>query len=440
LTSVDCCKTSGLVRFSLEGIGVSLNSTRILSDITFEVRTGEFLGIIGPNGSGKSTLLRAMAGVLAPCAGSVTLDGREVRGIPGREIARRLAVVPQENPVTFDYSVLEIVLMGRSPHLGRFDMESSSDFEIAMNALKRTSLLHLAERRIGDLSGGERQRAMIARALAQEAEILFLDEPTAHLDINYQVEILHLARRENAERGTTVVTVLHDLNLASEFCDHLIMLHDGRVYATGSPDEVITAESVQSVYGTAVWVRKHPTSGRPYVLSPGSRAIASRLAEGDSASARRLKVHVICGGGSGGSVFARLLEAGCEVTAGVINIGDTDQEAAESLGIEYVEDAPFSPISEAAEVANMEFIRSADAVIVADVPFGAGNVVNLRCADQALRMGKPVGILGSPDGYAARDFAGGEVAGMLRSLVERGASALESIEGLPDWVAKTGAP
>ena len=128
------------------------------------------------------------------------------------------------------------------------------------------------------------------------------------------------------------------------------------------------------------------------------------------------------------------------MTAGVINIGDTDQEAAESLGIEYVEDAPFSPISDAAERANMEFVSSAGAVMVADVPFGAGNVANLRCADQALKMGKPVGILGSPDGYAARDFAGGEVAGMLRSLVERGASALESIEGLPDWVAKTGAP
>ncbi|MCX6375525.1 MAG: heme ABC transporter ATP-binding protein [Armatimonadetes bacterium] len=426
--------------FDLDQVDVSFNSTRVLSGISLQVRAGEFLGIIGPNGSGKSTLLRVMAGVLAPSAGTIKLEGRDVAGIPGRELARRLAVVPQDNPITFDFSVLEVVLMGRSPHLGRFEIERGRDLDIAADALKRTNLLNLADRRIGELSGGERQRAMIARALAQEPEILFLDEPTAHLDINYQVEILHLAKRENTEHGKTVVAILHDLNLAAEFCDRLIMLSHGEVFTSGSPDEVITAENVHEVYGTAVWVRRHPTSGRPYVLSLGSRAIASRLAETQDPSTPRFKVHVICGGGSGGSVFVRLLEMGCEVTAGVINIGDTDQEAAESLGIEYVEDAPFSPISETAERANVEFIRDADAVMVADMPFGAGNLANLRCAASALDMRKPVAVIGKPEAYADRDFAEGEVARMLDDLVRRGASAIESVDSAPDWVAKTRGP
>ena len=422
--------------FQLDRVDVSLNSTRILNGISFEIASGEFLGIIGPNGSGKSTLLRTMAGVLVPLSGSVTLDGLEVARIPGRQLARRLAIVPQDNPIAFDFTVQEIVLMGRSPHLGRFELEKGHDAEIAADALKRTNLLHLADRGIGTLSGGERQRAMIARALAQQTDILFLDEPTAHLDINYQVEILHLARRENAENGKTVVVVLHDLNLAAEFCDRLIMLSKGEVFVVGSPEEVITKENVQQVYGTSVWVRKHPTSGRPYVLSLGSRAVASKFRENGSQAAG-FKVHVICGGGSGGPVFLRLLEAGCEVTAGVINIGDTDQEAAESLGIEYVEDAPFSPVSDEANQANMQFIADADAVLVADLPFGAGNLANLRSAAHALDVGKPVAVIGKKESFKDRDFTGGEVVRLLNGLVDRGISVLESLDAVSDWVAKT---
>lgn len=422
-------------QFHLDNVNVSINSTRILREVSLRIEAGEFLGIIGPNGSGKSTLLKTLAGILLPVSGLVSLDGRDLARLRGREIARRVAIVPQDNPIAFDYSVQEVVLMGRSPHLGRFELERSRDLEIVAEALKRTNLIHLADRSIEALSGGERQRAMIARALAQQTDILFLDEPTAHLDINYQVQILHLVKRENALHGKTVVVVLHDLNLAAEFCDRLIMLKEGRVHASGTPEEVVTAENFQSVYGTAVWVRRHPTSGRPYVLSLGSRGVASRMAASGN-SADRLKIHVICGGGSGGAVFMTLLELGCEVTAGVINIGDTDQEAAESMGIEYVEEAPFSPISEAAESANREFISKADAILVADMPFGTGNAANLTSALHALESGKPIGLIGDPQGYAGRDFAGGRVVGMLSALREGGAASLKSAASLTDWVAK----
>jgi iron complex transport system ATP-binding protein len=375
-----------------------------------------------------------MAGALTPSSGSALLEDRKAAAIPSRELARRLAVVPQENPVAFDYTVLEVAMMGRSPHLKRFELERNRDLDAVTKALERTNLLHFADHRIGALSGGERRRAVIARALAQETEILFLDEPTAHLDINYQVEILHLLKRENVEHGKTVVVVLHDLNLAAEFCDRLVMLRDGEVFALGRPEEVITVENVQRAYGSAVLVRRHPTSGKPYVLSLGSRATARP--SGAAAEACGLRVHVICGGGSGGPVFTRLIESGCEVTAGVINIGDTDQEAAESFGIEYVEDAPFSAISEAAERANLAFVDQSEAVIVADMPLGVGNLANLRHAAHALDLKKPVAIIGGPETFSERDFADGEASRILMELIERGAVALETANQVPAWVAE----
>lgn len=420
--------------FEMDNLGVCFGSKQALSGVSLSVRAGEYLGVIGPNGSGKSTLLRAMAGAVRPSAGRVRLDGRDVSDFKGRELARRLAVVPQDGEVSFDFSLLDVVLMGRSPRLGRFQREGEGDLAVAERVLERTNLLDLAGQPVGALSGGERQRAMIARALAQETDVLFLDEPTAHLDINFQVEILHLVARENRENGKTVVVVLHDLNLAAEFCDRLVMLSGGEVFADGSPDEVITAENVQSVYGSAVWVRKHPTSGRPYVLSPGSRAAASRLSERSAG----VRVHVICGGGSGGQVFLRLLEAGCEVTAGVINIGDTDQEAAESLGIEYVENEPFSAISEAAERANEEFIGKADAVVVAGVPFGRGNLPNLAAAVRAAAAGKRVAIIGEREKFGERDFADGRGVELVEELISKGASVIASVDEIADWVGKFG--
>ncbi|MCL6518578.1 MAG: heme ABC transporter ATP-binding protein [Armatimonadetes bacterium] len=422
--------------FKLDRLRISYNSVPVLDDISFKVNRGEFLGIIGPNGSGKSTLLRAMTGILPPAAGSVKLEGKEVSQIPSRSLALRIAVVPQEILVTFDFTVLEIVLMGRAPYLGRLEFEDQDDLEIAREALKRTNLLHLANRRIEKLSGGERQRVMIARALAQNTDILFLDEPTAHLDINYQVEILHLLKRENVEYGKTIVVVLHDLNLAAEFCNRLLMLSGGKLYVDGTPEEVITASNVQKVYGTPVWVRRHPTSGRPYVLSISSRGIASKLAA-EAVGLQGYKVHVICGGGSGATIFANLLEMGCEVTAGVVNIGDTDQEAAETLGIEYVEESPFSPISEKAQSANVDFILRSDAVVVAEAPFGTGNLANLQCALQALEAGKPVAVIGQLEGFAERDFSNGRAAEMFGKLIENGASVLNSADELAAWIAKT---
>lgn len=420
---------------TVDNVDVCFGSRLVLKGISFEVRPGEMVGVIGRNASGKTTLLRVMGGIVKPNAGIVYIEGRNVVEFPRRELARVVAVVPQDGLVAFDFTVLELVMMGRTPHLGRMKMESGRDVGIALEAMERAQIGHLSARKVSELSGGECQRVMIARALTQEARILLLDEPTAHLDINYQVEILHLVRQENLERSSTVIVVLHDLNLAAEFCDRLIMLSDGCILADGPPEEVITRENVQRAYGAAVWVRRHPTSGRPYVLSLGSQAIAGQLLR-EGSGVERFRVHVICGGGSGGRVFAALLESGCYVTAGVINIGDTDQESAESLGIEYVEDAPFSPISEEAQSANLGFIQEADVVIVAEVPFGPGNIANLYAAAEALALGKRVVVMGESAGFRGRDFTGGEALKTIEAMVRQGAIVLETVDGISAWIAE----
>lgn len=224
----------------IRDLAVRYDAALALEGIGFAVEAGEFVGLVGPNGSGKSTLVRAISRVLPAAAGNIALDGRDLAAMPQREVARRVAVVAQESAPAFDYSALEIVLMGRAPHLRRFAFEGARDLAVAAECLRAVHADQLAGRPVSALSGGERQRVMIARALAQEPRLLILDEPTAHLDINLQIEVMDLVRRLNAERGLTVLVVLHDLNLAAQYCHRLLLLREGRLAADGPPAEVIT--------------------------------------------------------------------------------------------------------------------------------------------------------------------------------------------------------
>lgn len=407
------------VSIKIDDLVVGYDAAPVLDGVTVEIAGGEFVGIVGPNGSGKTTLLRSVARVLRPRAGAVLIDGREVFMVPARELAREVGVVPQDTIPAFDFTALEIVLMGRSPHLGRFQVEGPKDLAIAEQAMRQTGTLEVANRPFTALSGGERQRVVVARALAQEPRVVLLDEPTSHLDINYQFEILNLIRRLNHERGITVLAVLHDLNLAAQYCDWLVMLGGGKIQAIGAPDEVLTAQNVKRVYGAEVWVRRHPTSGRPYVIAGIGRPVTD---EEGRRFERRPRVHVICGGGTGAPIFAKLLRRGCEVTAGVLNIGDTDQEAAEALGVAYVSAPPFTPISEEAAAENARMAGEADAIVVSDAPFGAWNLANLRTAAAAADAGARVVLL-RPDTIRQRDFTGGEAADMIQALARRAATA-----------------
>lgn len=247
----------------------------VLKGLSFEVAARGIFGVIGPNGSGKTSLLKLLAKVLRPQEGTIRLFDRRLGELPQEEVARKVALVPQENQQSFPFTVAETVLMGRFPHLHRsrgllgFGWEGREDRRLAEVAMEETDVVHVAHRLVSEVSGGEHRRALIARALAQQPHVLLLDEPTAFLDLNHQLEICTILRRLNEERGLTVVLVSHDLNVASEYCDRLLLLKEGEVFRLGSPEDVIRPEVLEAVYGCRVLVDRHPGSGLPRVTLPG---------------------------------------------------------------------------------------------------------------------------------------------------------------------------
>ena len=241
----------------------------VLHDVSFDVDRGTIVGVLGPNGSGKTTLVRIIAGMLRPDSGRVLLDGDSVADLPRRELARRVALVPQETQTTFDFSVIDIVLMGRYPHLGPFELERPADLEIARNALRATGTETLESRSFATLSGGEKQRVIIAAALAQASDILLLDEPTTALDIGYQFEIAALLKRLNADHGTTMVVSTHDLNLAAALCERVVLIKSGHVIAHGPTAETLTAHNIRLLYDVDADVQFHERAGHLTVVPLG---------------------------------------------------------------------------------------------------------------------------------------------------------------------------
>jgi iron complex transport system ATP-binding protein len=235
----------------LRGVRVELGGTPVLHGISFSVARGEWVGLLGPNGAGKTTALRALAGLVA-YHGDVVVDGSDARALGRRELARVIAVVPQLPERPPELTVAEYVLLGRTPHLGYFAGESTADRAAAAAALERLELTAFAERRLGSLSGGEVQRAVLARALAQEAPVLLLDEPTAAMDIGHQQEVLELVEQLRRESRLTVIATMHDLTLAAQYGDRIVLLDRGRVIASGASDEVLSRDRVLSLYGASV--------------------------------------------------------------------------------------------------------------------------------------------------------------------------------------------
>jgi iron complex transport system ATP-binding protein len=248
-----------------EGLAFRFGKAWVLDGVTLAVAPGEILGIVGPNASGKTTLLRVLSGVLRPQRGRVLMGGRDLRGLDRRQVARQVAVVPQESALTYPFTALEVVLMGRYPHLSPLGFEGPRDLAVARRSLERTGCGAQAGRSVNELSGGERQRVLIARALAQEPRVLLLDEPTAYLDLRHQLDFVELLLDLHRQEGMTVVWVSHDLNLASLACERLLLLKSGRVHALGSPREVLTAEKIREVYGRRVLVDRNPQSSTPRI-------------------------------------------------------------------------------------------------------------------------------------------------------------------------------
>jgi iron complex transport system ATP-binding protein len=249
-----------------DGVRFGYGPRLVLEGVSLALERGEMLGVIGPNGAGKSTLVRVLAGIVRPATGVVRLEDRPISAWTRAERARRLALVPQDPRVEFPYTVLEVALMGRSPHLSPLALPGRHDLEVARAALERLEVGDLERRTMDELSGGERQRVFLARALAQEPAVLLLDEPTTHLDLRHQTQLHAVARTRCREAGAGVLSVLHDLNLAAAYCDRLALLDGGRLVRVGRPADVLEPDILERVFGTRVWVGRHATRDAPVVL------------------------------------------------------------------------------------------------------------------------------------------------------------------------------
>ncbi len=398
-------------------VDVSYGAKKILEAITFHADVGEILGIVGPNGSGKTTLLKAMSRAVARDSGEIRINNQALDSFNHRELARQVAVVPQDISIGFDYTVRDIVMMGRHPYIGRLASETPRDVEICDRAMRLANVASLAGMSVHEISGGERQRVLIARALAQEPKILLLDEATSNLDISHQIEILNIIR--DLAGKITVVSVFHDLNLAAYYCDRLLLLKDQKVYATGTPEEVLTYENIRKIFQMETLVRPHPLTGKPYVLpvyTHQSRVGANR------------RVHVVCGGGTGSDILQLLCAAGFTVTSGILNVLDTDYGTAMRLGLPCVAEPPFHGIAPESLSDLQVCLDQADAIVVTTMPIGRGNLDNLRVLLDYRT--KPILLYSRNSNSPMEDYTGGEADAVLAELKTRGALQVEGSEEL----------
>ncbi len=405
----------------LKNIDFSYDGLSVIQDVSFMVRPGEILGIIGPNGSGKTTLLNIICGVLKPNSGDIFIQDKNVKEIPRKELYQILAIVPQDSITSFNYTVLDIVLMGRTPYLKGSFWEREIDYEVAINSIKDIGIYNLKDKYVSQLSGGERQKVTIAQALSQQPRILLLDEPTTHLDINSKLEIMNLITRLNKEQKITVITIFHDINLAASFCPRILILSKGRISAMGNAEDVLTSQNLEGAYNIPVVVKKNPITNRIYTTPINRGFLKTKLAK------RRL--HLICGGGSGSLIMSNLKVDGFLVSCGVLNVMDTDYETAEALEIPVVSEAPFSQISDNTYKENIEMIKSSEIVVLANVEFGYGNLSNLKAIEQALDIGKKVMIL-QETSITERDYTKGEATEIYKRIIEKGAILVHNVEEL----------
>jgi len=382
-----------------------------LRGVSFAVEENEMVGVIGPNGAGKTTLVRVVTGLIKPRQGEVKLFGEDATTMPARERARLVGVVPQGLETPMAFTVEEVVAMGRLCAASRWRGKSPEDRQAIERAMVYTDVVELRTRPFMELSGGERQRTVIAMALAQTPRLIIMDEPTSYLDLKHSLEIMQIVERLNREHGVTVLTVSHDLNLAAEFCTRLVLLDGGRIVTEGPPRETLKPDLLRRVYHCDVHVQTNPASGSVMVM-PRPRLVSGEPGRG-------VHVHVIGGGGSGGEVLRRLTLGAYTITCGVLNRGDTDAQASEALDVPAVLEEPFRPISRERIEEALEVSRTADAVVVCGVPFGPGNVENLRVAEAAQERGSAVLVMSGVNG---RDYTPNKAAvKRIADLVAAGA-------------------
>lgn len=394
----------------------------IVKSVSCSFAEGTFTGIIGPNGSGKTTLLKAFSRVI-PSSGILELNGKAVSEYTPAELGMALGFVPQDEGRPFSYTVLQVVLMARYARTSRFSALNPDDYARCDRALEETGIAHLKDRSIRALSGGEWQRVLIARALAQDTRVLLLDEPTSHLDLSHQTDILALMRRL-AGSGSTIIGIFHDLNLAALFCDRLIMIRNGRVVADDTPAKVMTAGKIREVYGASVAVSCHPATGRTFLMPLVSQSRSrTRVSP--------LNVLVVSGGGSGADLLHFLAGKGFSISAGILATTDTDYLAAKALEVPCIAVMPFSQIPAHSLEKFKTALHRADCILFSCHPLGSGNLPVLL----ALRDADPFRIiihLPSDRDFNSYDFTKGAASSAFLDLCAAGAQCTGNFNGILD--------
>ncbi len=360
--------------FRAHGLTWTVGSATIVDSLDLAVERGELVGVIGPNGAGKTTLLRLLAGLLPPTAGEVLLDGRAIDGMESRGRARLVSFMTQDVSQAFPFTVMEILLMGRYPHLGRFQKEGTEDLERARRMLSYVGLTAVEERGFNVLSGGERQLVLFAKALVQDTDGLLLDEPSSSLDIHHQDRIFSMAQ-ELAREGRAVIASVHNLSVAAQYCSRLVLLEKGRIACDGRPEQVLRSEILDRVYGVRTMVSPSLATGSLTVtVVPRDRGAAG------------IRVHLIGGAGSAVNLTRELYRLGCSLTGGIAHEYDSDEKLWRSLGIRCVSVGAFSRITDEQVKEASPFVEQADLTILCSFPVGQGNLGNLRLASMARRL------------------------------------------------------
>lgn len=385
------------------GLAVKIEEKIILADNSFAIGEGEFVGIIGPNGAGKSTLMRSLRGIVPHQAGEVKIYERSLAGMGDKEAARLIAYMQQDVNMGFGFTAKEIVLAGRYPYLKWWQNEREEDYRIAEKYMAFTGVDVLAERQMNQVSGGERQRILLAKVLAQETPLIFLDEPTASLDLVYQEEIFRYCQTV-CQEGKTALLIAHDIEIAAKFCTRLILLANGKIIADGTPAEVITVKHLQSAYGLHAAVFNNPVTGN----------LDIHTFEAAAADHSLTKVHVIGGGGAARGIIRILYEEGYHLSGGVFHDGDADAEAAAAFVVDSVTARPFTEINDILAQQNREKIRAADVTVLANLYYGEQNLDNLQAAFTAKEL---IVIEDSP--INERDLTGGKAAELYFCLLRQ---------------------
>ena len=389
-------------------------------DLNLQINKGEIVSILGPNGCGKSTLLKLLRGQLEGDSGMVLWNDQPVDKISAQKMATKVAVVPQSTHIDFPYTVNEMVAMGRYPHRrSLLSGPSSTDREAIRHALVVADILELGDRAVNQLSGGELQRVLFARALAQQSEVLFLDEATSHLDIDHRLELSELLVRLNREQGTTIVQISHDLDLASAISDRILLLNrNGQIAGVDTPQKIMTAENLEKVFKVKVEVEENPLTGAPQIIP---------LINTSTLHLNHLKVHIFCGGGSGKSLLRKLHFGAATVTTGPLNHGDSDTEVATALNIQVVYEDPYQPFSPDSIEKTKGLLATSEVIIIATIWWGHGNVHCLELAQQELAKGKQLFLLNPAED---QDFTDGAAWNCIQSLVKDGAIVCSNEEQL----------